>query len=120
MHQVSSDPETSYQKVRELSSKQRRDIDSALVDFMLSTHESIPLFRAYDERVRRLAIDQLAEDVDRLAGRKNDDKAQFELCETENSLVRKKIPTYCQSELGYPDNIYIFLEYIYANVFTLQ
>jgi hypothetical protein len=63
--QVSGDPETSYEKVRELSATQKRDVDVALVDFMLRLHPTIPLFRDYEAKVLREAREKVGGRVKR-------------------------------------------------------
>uniref|UniRef100_A0A914US32 Transcription initiation factor TFIID subunit 8 n=1 Tax=Plectus sambesii TaxID=2011161 RepID=A0A914US32_9BILA len=90
---VSGDPDSSYQKVRELAAAQRRNVDNALKNLMLSTSKSVPLFREYEESVRQAAKAEIARERGQ---QKTVDPTDLALIETENAKVRRKVPAYCQ------------------------
>jgi hypothetical protein len=76
--------------VRELAAAQRRNVDNALKNLMLSTGKSVPLFRLYEEKVRQAAKTELSRT------QRPNDLSDAALLETENAKVRRKIPAYCQ------------------------
>lgn len=55
LFQISGDPESSYEKVREVAATRKRNTEQSLIDYMLRVHPKTYLFRQFEKRVREEA-----------------------------------------------------------------
>ncbi|CAI4220788.1 unnamed protein product [Auanema sp. JU1783] len=59
--EISGEPDTSYEKVREMASQRKRDTETSLINFMLRVHPRTSLFRDYETKLKDEAAKAMSE-----------------------------------------------------------